>query len=148
LTTGFYQYWSVRQSKKSKGTITCANHFNAWAKLGLEMGDFYEVSFTVEGYKSSGTADISMSMTTSTSIPNKDIKKAELYPNPVNEKLTVTLPSLNSEMSLYDSAGREIFKTRNKELTQTIDMADMKSGLYVLRMTSQDGVAVHKVLKL
>ncbi len=61
----FQQYWSVRRTKRTSGTITCANHFNAWASLGMNMGNLYEVSLTVEGYQSSGTCDVySMSMGT------------------------------------------------------------------------------------
>ena len=70
--TNFYQYWSVRTSKRTSGTVTCENHFNAWENQGWTLGNLFEVSFTVEGYQSSGTCDVySMSMGTSTSsIPN------------------------------------------------------------------------------
>jgi endo-1,4-beta-xylanase len=65
-TQTFYQYWSVRQSKPTgatvSGTVSVANHFNAWAGVGLDMGSLYEVSMTVEGYQSSGTASVKMSM--------------------------------------------------------------------------------------
>lgn len=63
-TKTFQQYWSVRQTKRTSGTITCANHFNAWAGKGMAMGTFYEVAFNVEGYHSSGDADVTMSMGT------------------------------------------------------------------------------------
>jgi endo-1,4-beta-xylanase len=57
-TATFPQYWSVRQQKKTSGTITLANHITAWAGKSMPMGTFYEVSMTVEGYQSSGTADV------------------------------------------------------------------------------------------
>ena len=58
----FTQYWSVRTDKKTSGTITVANHFNAWKGLNMPMGSFYEVSMTVEGYQSSGKADVKFTM--------------------------------------------------------------------------------------
>jgi endo-1,4-beta-xylanase len=58
----FYQFWSVRQQKRTSGTITVANHFDAWAKQGLTLGTFYEVSLVVEGYQSSGSADVKLSI--------------------------------------------------------------------------------------
>ena len=59
-TRTFYQYWSVRTEKRTSGNITVANHFDAWTRVGLTMGSLYEVSMTVEGYQSSGTADVAM----------------------------------------------------------------------------------------
>jgi endo-1,4-beta-xylanase len=61
-TATFPQYWSVRQQKITSGTITLANHISAWASKGMNMGTFYELSMTVEGYISSGTADVKFSI--------------------------------------------------------------------------------------
>lgn len=57
-TATFQQYWSVRKVKRSTGTISISEHFKAWEKMGMKMGKMYEVSLVVEGYQSSGKADV------------------------------------------------------------------------------------------
>ena len=61
-TKTFAQYWSVRKEKRTSGVITVGNHFSAWEAAGMNMGSMYEVSMNVEGYQSSGKADVKMSM--------------------------------------------------------------------------------------
>jgi hypothetical protein len=56
--TTFKQYWSVRQSKRTSGTISVTEHFKAWERMGMKMGLIYEAALTVEGYQSSGWADV------------------------------------------------------------------------------------------
>ncbi|MCL2342444.1 MAG: glycoside hydrolase family 11 protein [Firmicutes bacterium] len=57
-TQTFEQYWSVRTEKNDRGTISVSEHFKAWEALGMKLGKMYEVTICVEGYQSSGTADV------------------------------------------------------------------------------------------
>lgn len=56
--TTFKQYWSIRDNKRTSGTIDVTAHFKAWEKAGMSCGKVYETSLLVEGYQSSGSAEM------------------------------------------------------------------------------------------
>jgi endo-1,4-beta-xylanase len=59
----FYQYWSVRTSKRPTGSnvvITFANHVNAWRNRGWNLGTHRYQIMATEGFQSSGSSNLTV----------------------------------------------------------------------------------------
>lgn len=56
----FNQYWSIRVDGqlRTSGTITVSEHFKAWEECGIKLGGLHEVALNVEGWQSSGSANV------------------------------------------------------------------------------------------
>lgn len=61
-TQTFQQYWSVRTTRRSSGTVTFANHVAAWKSKGMILGSSWDYQIMEsEGYRSSGSSTITVS---------------------------------------------------------------------------------------
>ena len=74
--TNFKQYFSIRRYKRDSGKINISDHFKKWESLGMNLGKMHEVSFVVEGYKSSGYFNFSdLTIKTVNYLPGKSNNK-------------------------------------------------------------------------
>jgi endo-1,4-beta-xylanase len=133
----FQQYWSVRKAKRTSGIITCGNHFDAWEKKGMTIGKFYEVSFNVEAYQSSGgSADVTVSMDTvldTTGISNR--------PGGGTFKTFILPVNCYGTMNAYNPLGQKIAALSGREYSAgqhsvMLNVPGRASGVYVV---SPDG---------
>jgi endo-1,4-beta-xylanase len=62
-TRTFYQYWSVRRTKRATGSnvsITFSNHVNAWSSKGWNLGAHAYQIMATEGFQSSGRSNLTV----------------------------------------------------------------------------------------
>jgi len=129
-TATFQQYWSIRTVKRTSGTITVSDHFKAWEAKGMKMGKLYEVSMVVEGYQSSGKADMTkMNITMGGSTPS-------VPPSNTPTRLPVNTPTNRpSNPPTYAPAG-DCGDCNSDGLVNSTDYSALKQHILSVRTIS------------
>lgn len=60
-TSTFKQFFSVRQNRRSSGSVNMANHFNYWNQHGFQSGNFNFQVLATEAFNGKGHASMSVS---------------------------------------------------------------------------------------
>jgi hypothetical protein len=83
----------------------------------------------------------------------KDISKSDflmVYPNPLSSDnlfIDVNDDLMGSEINIYDDEGRMLYKSEINSLHSEIEL-NLAKGIYLLRLSSSNGNAVKKLVKL
>ena len=78
-----------------------------------------------------------------TGIDNVDLTSVKVYPNPTMGKVAVSADNV-TKVEVLDLVGRMVAVV---EGSNTIDLSTLSNGVYTLRITTEDGIAVRKVVK-
>ncbi|MDD5570169.1 MAG: T9SS type A sorting domain-containing protein [Bacteroidales bacterium] len=83
-----------------------------------------------------------------TGIENKNnLNEIHIYPNPANTQITIEFSSQYSVVSIYNLSGQEIKKLRAMSHELRVDISNLPSGIYFVKVVNEDGVSVGKFVK-
>ena len=76
-----------------------------------------------------------------------DIKSLKYYPNPVVDILTISYNSEITSVQVYDISGRQIRNMKPNSNIVTVDLSDLATSVYVVRVFANDASSEFKVVK-
>ncbi len=153
---GFYDYWvmSISESKminwdKTIGggdddklskiiKDTSNNYVLAGSSISNISGD------KTENSKQTGNNDFwiaNFQISSTASIKENSLSDVQIYPNPSSDKITINIDAIKS-VDFFDINGKKV-KTFSKN---RIDITDLKTGVYILKITSKSNQISHKKL--
>ena len=137
--TPFTQYFSVRKTKRSCGTIDITAHFDGWKSLGLELGNsMYEAKVLGEAgqYPENGNASGTI-----------DFAYAKVYTGEASTALHAPkfAATQNQNLQVFDMQGKllgTVSITQGSSLSATIKNKFHSTGIYMVKQ----GSAMKKVV--
>ena len=129
------------------------NNGGVWSKHEVTVtapadvdGFYYEV----RSYKNSVTYwdDLSFVKNATASVKNNAIEGFTTYPNPItNNKFTVATSSNSSKsVTIFNLLGKQVFKTNFSGEKKDLDVSEINSGVYVLKVTESGKTTTKKLV--
>jgi hypothetical protein len=109
------------------------------------INNYWKVTFSTTGFGGFFAKTTNVTLETS----NFDISSNfKIYPNPATSTITIDLSSVdNPSVDVYDIDGRKILTQKLSNSSNTINIDNLSSGLYLFKVTSDQGTATSKVVK-
>ncbi|MBC7641250.1 MAG: T9SS type A sorting domain-containing protein, partial [Flavobacterium sp.] len=117
---------------RSKSTLVSGDNVAKRADI------FFDYNFPVD----TGLAT-TIFQTLSNSVFNTD-ESVSVYPNPASSKINVNCNNTIKSIELYDVQGRVLETVLN---ANNIDVSDKTSGIYFLKITTDNGAKIEKIIK-
>ena len=146
------------------GGTTCPewDHLDGWAyrnsNTGPEGTTFTSTNWTYSGAnafdgESNNTSaatpfPIGTYSNTTASISDNSIKGFSTYPNPVRgNNLTVTTSSTDVKtVNIFNVLGRKVFSQRFSSMSKTMNVSEIASGVYIMKVTEGNNIATKKLI--
>ena len=102
----------------------------------------YSVVGTTNGCETESEITVNVTV----GVSENDALNAKIYPNPTQGELNVRCAGMR-EITVFMPNGQTIEKINVNDDNHTLNMSNYKSGVYYLRITTENGTSIQKVLK-
>mgnify|MGYP003684114715 FL=1 len=94
------------------------------------------------------TCFVSLSFGQSNKVNAKNSVNFSAFPNPVKQgSLTIkTYTTKEKEITIYNVLGKMVFTQKFSELTKRLDLTQISSGIYIMKVLEGDKVATKKLV--
>lgn len=124
------------------------NTHYGWAKVRMtgDATNGYNAEWIQCAYENTPNASINNG-STGVGINENNALSYRIYPNPVVDVVTIEAANVNS-ISVFDIAGRQVsFNTSIDNNCCVIDLSNLKSGIYFIRMNNLQNAEMMKIIK-
>ena len=133
---------------KEKKTIE-ANTIKIKTKSNLVIGNsvsnkaniYFDYNFPIETNTATTTFQ---ALNNSSFIKDNSIS---IFPNPSNSIITIKCDTTIKSIELFDVQGRVLLTKMISENSEVLDISDKANGIYFLKITSDKGIKVEKLIK-
>ncbi|WP_246457650.1 S8 family serine peptidase [Winogradskyella echinorum] len=136
------------------GPILCGGIASLWQAIPdaspTEVMDFVRQSASQfnapDDFLGYGIPDLDLALNMALSIDKESVDDFRFYPNPVSDELNIKFPLILNELelSIYNQLGQIILNKTIQDETKTINTADLSTGIYLLKLSSE---AISKTFK-
>ena len=71
----------------------------------------------------------------------------EVYPNPIKNEVNISYSNIIDEVVIYDIRGKEVLKNKVNNNYINLNTNSLESGLYIIKVKSEDNVHTYKIVK-
>lgn len=129
---------------------------NAWEELtftfpGIVNANNYKRVVFFFNFNNNGAGESyyfdDVKLNTNLSLQNFSNDKINIFPNPANDLITISSDNLIEAISLYNVLGQEVISSRPNNNNQTIDIASLNSGVYIIKTTIAGATSSSRIVK-
>ena len=139
--------WALRNSGTGPNATFTISEWTFSGKNALDGCDLTDDSGTNEGCGSVYPAE-TYSTTGTASVKEKQINGFTTFPNPINNGyLTVkTSSTLEKEVLIYNVLGKQVFTHKFKGTSKLLDISNIGTGIYIMKVIEGDKIATKKLV--